>query len=151
MTVNLQGERKVKLDFLIEPGKFRHKGVFNLLNQIKDENTPPGRDYTETIQDQLPVWFSFKEASGLMLSGEELDLEYEDNRPLHKAEQVIVFRFNKKLSDWFFRRKASRLIYEKRQYPLISLVNYNGINVYHFAVVGYIAEQKIFNEFTKHR
>ena len=132
----------MKLDFLIEPAKFRHKGVFNVYRQFRDEKTPPGRDYSESVQDKLPVWFSFKEGSGLVTQGEELEFNYEDKIPQHSGEQILVFRFNKKLSDWFYNRQAIRLIYENRQYPLIGLVNYNGINIYHLATVVFTAEQK---------
>ena len=126
----------MRLDFLIEPAKFRHKGIFNVYRQSQTA-------HEEEIQETLPVWFSFKEGSGLMTTGEDLDVEFEeDSSARHTADHTLVFRFNKKLSEWFYKRNAIRLQYEGRQYPLRGLINYNGINVYHLAKVVLTLEQK---------
>lgn len=129
MMLNSQAVRVMKLDFLIEPGKFRHKGVFNIINQIGQKEG----NYTEKIINTFPVWFSFKESSGLITtSGELLETEQEGDAEIRQGDDDIVFRFIKRLQDSYYLQNIEvRLIYKEKEYKLESLLNYNGLDIYH--------------------
>ena len=121
----------MRLNFLIEPGKFRNRGVWNVR-----ERTETGYFKPDPVQS-FGVWFSSLEASQLRLSGgmqSEQGIE-PDRFWLLQSDWMIVFRYLPKLRDLFDQKKSIYLDFKNKKHALLNLTDFNEVGIYHLAQV----------------
>ena len=131
MTLNSRGVL-MRLNFLIEAGKFRHSGVFQVLTQ-EGQLVPEDR-----VLESLPVYFSSLEASGLSPRGQSADAKIEPDRWWGlSVSESIVFRYMRRLHDRFNEKKKIVLLSGKDQKSrtLLRLIDFNSLETYSIAEV----------------
>ena len=121
----------MKLNFLIEAAKFRHKGEFQVLQPGSQSLVPQ-----DQVIETLPVWYSSLEASGLRPAGQSSQAEIQSDRWWSLAvEDTIVFRFMSKLRDRFNEKKKIKLVSGGKTMTLLRLINFNSVDIYHLAEI----------------